>query len=170
MPPRSKRLLPGKRYPLNMRTTKELRDRVDEAAMASGRSLVQEVEFRLENSFREDDLYGGPHLSALFRLLAARKALAEAKEGASWTESDRVRNEIAQAFAELLVKELPRFHSVTIETVDQHGGISGVTSYASDEARERDNPGIAEILRMRREAAALRGEQPATDKKEGGSK
>jgi predicted HicB family RNase H-like nuclease len=51
MPPKSKRVLPGKRYPLNMRTTKELRDKVDGAAMASGRSLVQEVEFRLERSF-----------------------------------------------------------------------------------------------------------------------
>ncbi len=51
MPPRSRRVLPGKRHPLNMRTTKELRDKVDAAAMASGRSLVQEVEFRLERSF-----------------------------------------------------------------------------------------------------------------------
>jgi len=56
MPPKSKRVLPGKRYPLNMRTTKELRDKIEKAAMASGRSLVQEVEFRLERSFgREED-------------------------------------------------------------------------------------------------------------------
>jgi|SRR5262245_25470880 len=55
MPPRSKRVLPGKRYPLNMRTTKELRDNIEEAAMASGRSLVQEVEFRLEQSFRREE-------------------------------------------------------------------------------------------------------------------
>src|SRR5215472_6103901 len=56
MPPRSKRVLPGKRYPLNMRTTKELRDKIEEAAMASGRSLVQEVEFRLERSFRQQEI------------------------------------------------------------------------------------------------------------------
>ena len=55
MPPKSKRVLPGKRYPLNMRTTKELRDKIEEAAMASGRSLVQEVEFRLEQSFRREE-------------------------------------------------------------------------------------------------------------------
>jgi uncharacterized protein (DUF1778 family) len=54
MPPKSKRVLPGKRYPLNMRTTKELRDRIERAAMVSGRSLVQEVEFRLEQSFRDE--------------------------------------------------------------------------------------------------------------------
>ena len=56
MPPKSKRVLPGKRYPLNMRTTKELRDKIEKAAMASGRSLVQEVEFRLERSFQEQQI------------------------------------------------------------------------------------------------------------------
>src|SRR5215467_2655400 len=54
MPPKSKRVLPGKRYPLNMRTTKELRDKIEQAATDSGRSLVQEVEFRLERSFQQE--------------------------------------------------------------------------------------------------------------------
>src|SRR5262249_14589966 len=56
MPPKSKRVLPGKRYPLNMRTTKELRDKIEEAAMVSGRSLVQEVEFRLERLFQQEEI------------------------------------------------------------------------------------------------------------------
>jgi hypothetical protein len=41
----------GKRYPLNMRTTKQVRERLEKAAAASGRSLAQEVEYRLERSF-----------------------------------------------------------------------------------------------------------------------
>jgi hypothetical protein len=45
----------GKRYPLNMRTTRELRERIIAAAHASGRSLVQEVEYRLERSFEKED-------------------------------------------------------------------------------------------------------------------
>src|SRR5215471_13276718 len=51
MPPKAKRTPKGKRYPLNMRTTRELRERIEAAAEASGRSLVQEVEYRLEQSF-----------------------------------------------------------------------------------------------------------------------
>jgi Arc-like DNA binding dprotein len=47
-----KRAPKGKRIPLNMRTTRELRDRLDAAARASGRSLVQEVEYRIEQSFQ----------------------------------------------------------------------------------------------------------------------
>src|SRR5436190_13781145 len=56
MAPKSKRVLPGKRYPLNMRTTKELRDKIEWAATVSGRSLVQEVESRLERSFQEEEI------------------------------------------------------------------------------------------------------------------
>ncbi len=43
-----------KRYPLNTRTTKELRDKLEAAAKAAGRSLVQEVEFRLERQFQQE--------------------------------------------------------------------------------------------------------------------
>jgi hypothetical protein len=56
MPRTSKRVLTGKRYPLNMRTTKELRDKIEGAAILSGRSLVQEVEFRLERSFQQQEI------------------------------------------------------------------------------------------------------------------
>ncbi len=46
----------GKRYPLNMRTTFDLRKKIEEAAYKSGRSLAQEVEYRIEVSFlRETD-------------------------------------------------------------------------------------------------------------------
>jgi predicted HicB family RNase H-like nuclease len=39
-----------------MRTTKELRDKIEWAATVSGRSLVQEVESRLEGSFQEEEI------------------------------------------------------------------------------------------------------------------
>src|SRR5215204_3123260 len=40
-----------KRPPLSLRTTRELRDMLEAAALASGRSLAQEVEDRLEGTF-----------------------------------------------------------------------------------------------------------------------
>jgi hypothetical protein len=54
MPKTTKPTGGAKRYPLNMRTTRETRERLEAAAAASGRSLAQEVEFRLEQSFRLD--------------------------------------------------------------------------------------------------------------------
>lgn len=46
----------GKRSTLSVRLTPEGRARLDKAASASGRSLAQEVEMRLENSFAQDVL------------------------------------------------------------------------------------------------------------------
>lgn len=133
-----------------------MRERLQTAAMASGCSISEEIERRLEESFRTEDLYGGPHISAVFRILANHIALARAKAGGNWAENDQVRDEIAQAFAALLAKELPQFYSVTIETVGQHGEIRGVSGYASKEIAEKEIPGIAEILRARRETVASR--------------
>jgi hypothetical protein len=41
----------GKRFPLNMRTTFEVRTQLEAAAKASGRSLAQEAEYRIERTF-----------------------------------------------------------------------------------------------------------------------
>jgi len=46
----------GKRYPIAIRTTKELKERLERASAASGRSLAQEMEFRLERSFEVQDV------------------------------------------------------------------------------------------------------------------
>jgi hypothetical protein len=45
----------NKRFPLSLRTTKELRQRLEKAATSSGRSLAQEIEIRLERSFHQEE-------------------------------------------------------------------------------------------------------------------
>jgi hypothetical protein len=68
----------GKRYPLNMRTTKEVRDKLEHAAAATGRSLAQEVELRLEKSFLIQDLMAqGLELSYGSKLAAVLLMLGE---------------------------------------------------------------------------------------------
>jgi hypothetical protein len=44
----------SRRFPLNLRTTREMRDQLELHAKESGRSLIQEIEFRLEQSFQYD--------------------------------------------------------------------------------------------------------------------
>jgi hypothetical protein len=61
----------GKRYPLNMRTTKAIRDKLERAAAAAGRSLAQEVELRLERSFLVQELMVDGLELAFGRQLAA---------------------------------------------------------------------------------------------------
>lgn len=44
----------GKRHGLSLRTTKQLRDQIKAASRLSGRSMAQEIEYRLERTFIED--------------------------------------------------------------------------------------------------------------------
>lgn len=76
MPKTTKGAGDGKRYPLNMRTTKETRERLEAAALANGRSMAQEVEVRLERSFAEEQGFGGPEMRRLAYLMATAFATA----------------------------------------------------------------------------------------------
>jgi hypothetical protein len=59
----------SKRFPLNMRTTKEMRKRLEDGAARSGRSLIQEVEGRLEDSFKDDPISRSETLTDLHELI-----------------------------------------------------------------------------------------------------
>src|SRR5215831_18446747 len=48
---------PGERVPLSFRLTPESKGRIDRAAAASGRSISQEVELRIDLSFRDIDAF-----------------------------------------------------------------------------------------------------------------
>ena len=84
---------------LNLRTTKDLREKLEKAAGASGRSLNAEVEARLEESISRDltrDQYfrnsGGFELMGLF---AFAVELVERQTGKSWHQ-DYVTKEAAK--------------------------------------------------------------------------
>jgi hypothetical protein len=59
---------PGERVPLSFRVTPEFKRRIDQAAAASGRSIAQEIELRLEASLA--DAAVPPEIAALAELLA----------------------------------------------------------------------------------------------------
>ena len=80
----------GKRYALSMRTTKELRDKLDQAREASGRSLAQEVEARLEQSFQWEETeyrhFGDRGTYRLMALVAMTLGLVETVTGKHWSK------------------------------------------------------------------------------------
>jgi hypothetical protein len=106
MPKTTKRAGGGKRYPLNMRTTKETRDKLEAAAVASGRSLVQEVEARLERSFQQEAALGTPELARLAFQMAANFAVATGGTSA-WTTDLAVYVNGVDAVIGTLLRELP---------------------------------------------------------------
>jgi hypothetical protein len=97
MPPRAKVTKKkdaetGKRYPLNMRTTFEMRQSLEAAAKRSGRSLAQEAEIRIEHSFANEarllealDLAYGRELSGL--MFAMGEAIKDAISAAGHAEA-----------------------------------------------------------------------------------
>jgi hypothetical protein len=70
----SRELQPGERVPMSFRVTPELKAKMDAAAEESGRSVTQEIEFRLEQSFRDDRIEA--QLEEIKLLLSANKPQA----------------------------------------------------------------------------------------------
>jgi len=82
--PRGRPALPpgqGKLYPVGFRTTKEVKDFLQQRADSSGRSIAQEIEARLLDSFGFEGMLGGPRATAFFRRLAERVELVTKNEG-----------------------------------------------------------------------------------------
>lgn len=69
--------LGGKRFPMNTRTTAQTRRLIVRAARKSGRSLAQELEWRLEQSFLQERLF--EELAEIKRLIGGA-ATAQAAE------------------------------------------------------------------------------------------
>uniref|UniRef100_UPI00398C5087 TraY domain-containing protein n=1 Tax=Methylorubrum thiocyanatum TaxID=47958 RepID=UPI00398C5087 len=102
----------GERISLSTRTTAAIRDRLEEAAQHSGRSLSQEMEFRLAESFMADDIVehstrlvrerelplvdnlGGPETFSLLEDIASLAAGVEADQGKRWFESPELRAQL----------------------------------------------------------------------------
>ena len=78
-------LAPGKRRGASMgfRPTPKLREELEGAAKANGRSMSQEVEERLGQSFREDETFGSMGLRAMLRLFGNNAVLIEQQTGKS---------------------------------------------------------------------------------------
>jgi hypothetical protein len=93
--PRKQQSEPGKRFPLNMRTTREVREQLEAAAKASGRSLAQETEHRIARSFERQgllhevlELSFGSVLGGL--LLMAGAAMRDAGSEGAFQETGRL--------------------------------------------------------------------------------
>ena len=101
----------GKRVPLNMRTTRERRKALENAAASSGRSLVQEVEYRLDRSFLEEDhlslICGDTRTAGFVREILDSKRLIEAYHEQSVWEDFECYEAIKEALKKLLARRAP---------------------------------------------------------------
>lgn len=85
--PKVREKAPGvKRTTLSLRATPDLLARLDAAIAANGRSLAQELENRVEQTFQAEDALGGSRTAPILRAMADMIKHAEAKTGESWLD------------------------------------------------------------------------------------
>src|SRR5262249_19587575 len=78
----------GKRAPLSLRTTKQLKRELESRSNETGRSIAQEVEYCLEAWLAFEQGFGGKHMAALLRLMVGTAMLIEAELGRGSTMAD----------------------------------------------------------------------------------
>ena len=107
MPARAK--LPpgkGKRVPLNVRTTRETREKLEKRAAGSGRSLVQELEYIVEQSFLDEEArdreWGGKKLHGLFRMMVGALEVIEQDRGKTCADDWGALSAVKEAWETLL--------------------------------------------------------------------
>ncbi len=132
--PQTKRKRPGrpprgeyvdKRKTLSTRITSDLRDRLDKSADESGRSLSQEIEFRLEQSFRDQEAlyreFGDELVYKMMRWFAIAIDAAQQVTDKSW-KNDRETFRIAtQAIWTMLRKGIPESGGLPDRFADRMG-------------------------------------------------
>jgi hypothetical protein len=92
-----------------LRVTPELKGRIERAAKKSGRSLSQEMEFRIERSLSLEDAFGSGEMHDMARRMATAFAIAgesravEKGIGPNWIDDpDSYRSAMFSVFATLL--------------------------------------------------------------------
>ena len=95
----------GKRYPLSLRTTREIREVIEREAIMSGRSLAQEAEYRIQKSFADErakyEDFGGMSLYWFMKTLAVGARATAERLGGTFEDSN-VRPEAISAIERLL--------------------------------------------------------------------
>lgn len=92
---------------LNLKTTQELRTRLENAASASGRALTHEVEARLNRSFEYDFLLGDNETALVLRTLGTAIKRFEKSSGKEWVKDSATHEvvyEVASQVIDMLMK------------------------------------------------------------------
>ena len=93
---------------LSIRTSVDLRSKLQTSLEESGRSLTQEVEMRLEKSFQSDDFVGGDRNAAFLNVLGAGMREIELTTGQSWLSDVETWQKVAELVSELIYDREPK--------------------------------------------------------------
>ena len=97
-----------RRKTTSTRITPETRGQIEEAAAQSGRSLAQEIEFRLEWTLQQEADSGGRQLHGLMRLLTGAAEIIQERTGKSASDDWETGIAAGSAWKRLIHYWLPR--------------------------------------------------------------
>jgi TraY domain len=153
----------GKRHAIGLRATADLRRKLEEGAKQSGRSLSQEAEFRLENSYRDDDRiaesFGGDLTFKIMRALAAIVLVMNSLRGEDWLSNPVVFDDVVNQWLLTLTKLGPKkFHPTGVgagsvvalpDYIEIHGAAAaaGVLRQLADSLDAKDRNSLRATLR-----------------------
>lgn len=147
-----------KRKTLSTRITSALRTRLDEAADETGRSLSQEIEFRLEQSFANDkatyEAFGGKHVYALMTLLGSAVSLIESGTGKKWRDDQGTYHQVKVTIDKLLYGLSPtsagkRDDKMLLEKADAIGEtLTAVVLKGEDAKTKRSSQRVMKLLNL----------------------
>lgn len=94
--------LERKRNNVTFRARDQLKQELEAAAAKNARSLSEEIEVRLEQSFLDDKALGGPEMARALRSFGPHVLALEAKNGGRWFDDDKTYVAIIDAFQQAL--------------------------------------------------------------------
>ncbi|QNP43754.1 Arc family DNA-binding protein [Sphingomonas daechungensis] len=97
-----------KRHVVTMRMSETMRERINGAATANGRSVSQEIESRLERSLQDEMLLGGSETTILAKLVIGAVALIETESGKPWNEDRMTWEAVNSAVRTILTSFQPQ--------------------------------------------------------------
>jgi hypothetical protein len=115
-----------KRRTLSTRITEETRAKLDGAAANFGRSLSQEIEFRLDQSFKIEEEFGDPDTQRFLRLLAAVRPHSE------WTHSLFSRQTVFRDWTRRVFEETPSRLAMDLMYLKEKKGNKAAQDLAKD--------------------------------------
>jgi hypothetical protein len=92
----------AKRDVIAVRATEEFRQQIDDAAAQAGRSMSQEIEARLRDSFEADRAHGGGEQAEVVRRMASIMNFVSRRFGVSWMHDEAGFDVVVEALDEML--------------------------------------------------------------------
>lgn len=108
----------AKRAALNIRTTTALKERLQTAGEASGRTMSQEADLRLEQSFAREDEAGSRGVAILGDFTRLAASIIEGQTGKSWTDDADTFFQVSKAIRSFMAANHPPDNPVMAEMDD----------------------------------------------------